>query len=295
MKQNRNAFNSDLLIDFIVYGISFFILIITLYPFLYVLSMSVSIPAAVNSGKVFLFPVGFDLGAYKIMFSNKTIWLMYLNSIWVVVFGTIINLFTTLSCAYVLSRKEFSLKRIVNIFITVTMFFSGGLIPFYIQVQSLGLINSRWALVLPVAANAWYIIIARTYFMTLPDSIEESARIDGCNNFKILLSIILPISMPIIAVIVLYSAVYHWNAYFNAMLFVTNPKKQPIQLYLARVIISNQMSAIMQGMADNKEKESYIQHLKYAIIIITILPIMCVYPFLQKYFVKGLLLGSVKG
>jgi ABC-type sugar transport system, permease component len=149
--------------------------------------------------------------------------------------------------------------------------------------------------VLPVAANAWYIIIARTYFMTLPDSIEESARIDGCNNFKILLSIILPISMPIIAVIVLYSAVYHWNAYFNAMLFVTNPKKQPIQLYLARVIISNQMSAIMQGMADNKEKESYIQHLKYAIIIITILPIMCVYPFLQKYFVKGLLLGSVKG
>jgi ABC-type sugar transport system, permease component len=258
--------------------------------------MSISSPEAVESGRVFLFPIGFTLQPYIILLGSSEIMTKYLNSIIIILLGTSMNLFISVTAAYPLARKGFRLKKPLMIYITATMFFSGGLIPSYLIVQYLGLMNTFFSVVLPVAASAWLIIITRTYFMTIPESIVESAYIDGCSNTGILFKMMLPLSVPVIAVVVLYSAVNHWNSYFTAMLYLTKKELQPIQLYLARIVMNMQYDKIMADLASQtmQKGNTYKQHVKYAIIIITILPIMSIYPILQKYFVGGIMLGSIK-
>lgn len=257
--------------------------------------MSISDPGAVMAGRVRFLPKGIDLTAYKTLLNNPDVWQKYLNSIWIVVIGTSINIIVTMMAAYPLSRKEFRIGKYFMLAITITMFFSGGLIPFYLQVRTLGLFNSRWSLILPVATSAWYIIIARSYLQTIPDSIIESARIDGAKEFKILLKLILPMSMPIVAVIGLFAAVSFWNSWFNAMLFISNKKLHPIQYYLVQILVQNKAEGVMMdNLSVQNAGGTYREMLKYAIIILTIVPIMCVYPFAQKYFIKGMLIGSIK-
>lgn len=292
----KKHITKDSIFVFSCYSIVAIITLLMIYPFLYVLSMSISSPEAVESGRVFLFPIGFTLQPYIILLGSSEIMTKYLNSIIIILLGTSMNLFISVTAAYPLARKGFRLKKPLMIYITATMFFSGGLIPSYLIVQYLGLMNTFFSVVLPVAASAWLIIITRTYFMTIPESIVESAYIDGCSNTGILFKMMLPLSVPVIAVVVLYSAVNHWNSYFTAMLYLTKKELQPIQLYLARIVMNMQYDKIMADLASQtmQKGNTYKQHVKYAIIIITILPIMSIYPILQKYFVGGIMLGSIK-
>jgi putative aldouronate transport system permease protein len=287
---------SEIGLDIAVVMISIVTIIITFYPFLYVFSMSVSDPSAVVSGKVKVFPIGFSLESYKLIFQSTEIWIKLKNTIWIVVVGTLLNIVTTLLAAYPLSREEMPFRRFLMIFFTFTMFFSGGMIPSYLLIKNLGLINSLWALVLPGAVSVWYIIIARTFLKTIPASLIESAKIDGCRHIGILLRIVLPLSLPIIAVVALYGAVHYWNSYFSAMIYIMDSNKQPLQLYLVRILVSGETNRMVNELGDLSygETASYQEQLKYSIIIFSILPIIGLYPFLQKYFVKGMMIGSVK-
>lgn len=287
---------SEIEVDIIAIAISIVTIVVMFYPFLYVFSMSVSDPGAVISGRVKLFPIGFSIESYKMIFQSAEIWRKLGNTIWIVVVGTLLNIILTVLAAYPLSRPELPMRKTFMFVITFTMFFSGGLIPSYLLIKSLGLINSLWSLVLPGAVSAWYIIIARTFFRTIPPSLVESAKIDGSSQYGIMMRIIVPLSLPIIAVVALYGAVSYWNSYFSALIFIMDSDKQPLQLYLMRVLISGESARMVnEGQALNfSQKASYEEQLKYAIIIFSIIPIIGLYPFLQKYFVKGMMVGSVK-
>lgn len=270
------------------------IALITLYPLVYVFSMSISDPINTIRNAIFLYPIGFSLQAYKMVFMNPDIYVSYLNTIFYTVVGTSVNLIMTVLAAYPLSRKDFTGRRPVNAIILFTMFFSGGLIPNFILINSLGLYNHRAAMIFPIAIDVFNIIIARTYFQTIPDSMAESAKIDGANDFIIVWRIIVPLSAPIIAVVALFCAVNYWNSYFLALIYLPNPKLQPIQLYLYKVLTlaSNQMINSLGTVAGAQSLYTY--QIKYACIIVVILPILFVYPFLQKYFVKGVMIGALK-
>jgi putative aldouronate transport system permease protein len=271
----------------------------TLYPFIYVASMSISGVEAVNLQKVWLYPIDISFKAYGMILNNSNIWGSYYNTLWYTVVGTFINLVMTILGAYPLSRREFFARNFIMVFIVFTMFVSGGLIPSFILVNKLGLYNTRWAIVLPAAVGTMNIILMRIYFMTsIPLELIESAKIDGCNDIGILLKIILPLSKPIIAVITLFVAVGFWNSYFTAVLYLPNSKLQPVTILLQKILISNQTNMLMDPSVSIAEKQalySYGAQLKYSTVIVTILPIVCVYPFLQKYFVKGIMLGALKG
>ena len=279
--------------DAVIVFLLFFIIVITLYPFIYVLSMSISDPIYAIKQEIWLLPKGFSLGAYKMCFENPDIWNSYYNTIWYAVVGTCINILMTIIAAYPLSRRTFFAKDFFMMGIAFTMFFGGGLIPAFLLIKNLGLYNTRWAMVIPGAVGAYYIIIARTYFETIPESLQESAKIDGANDITILFRIFIPLCKPIIAVLILFYAVGHWNSYFSALIYLPNVKLQPLQLYLVKILIQNQMS-MMSGMTDQYERTLYAVQLKYAAIIVSILPIICTYPFLQKYFVKGVMIGAIK-
>jgi len=283
--------------DRISYGIICVILVvallITLYPFVYVLSMSISNPIHVMNNTVWLFPKGFSLDTYMKVFENGEIWVAYGNTLFYTVVGTAINVVMTFLAAYPLSRRTFSGRKPIMMGIVVTMFFSGGLIPSFILINNLGLYDTRWALLLPGAVAAFNIIIARTFFQNIPESLFESARIDGANDIGILFKIVLPLSKAILAVLTLFYAVGHWNNYFNAMLYVSNVKLQPVSLYLMKILIQNQ-DPTMQDMREALDRMLFSMQLKYTMIVITTLPIVCIYPFLQKYFVRGVMIGSLK-
>ncbi|TMV45845.1 carbohydrate ABC transporter permease [Paenibacillus mesophilus] len=268
-------------------------LLITLYPFVYVLSMSISDPIHVMNNSVWLFPKGFSLDTYKKVFENGEIWIAYGNTLFYTVVGTAINVVMTFLAAYPLSRRTFSGRKAIMVGIVVTMFFSGGLIPSFILINELGLYDTRWALLLPGAVSAFNIIIARTFFQNIPESLFESARMDGANDIGILFRIVLPLSKAVLAVLTLFYAVGHWNNYFNAMLYVSNVKLQPVSLYLMKILIQNQ-DPTMQDMREALERMLFSMQLKYTMIVITTLPIVCIYPFLQKYFVQGVMIGSLK-
>ncbi|HDY87337.1 MAG TPA: carbohydrate ABC transporter permease [bacterium] len=288
----------ELGIDIIVYAICALVLAVTLYPILYVFFMSISTPRAVYMNELSFLPDGIYLQSYKDILSKSEIWVYYYNTIWIVGFGTSINLILTLFTGYTLSRKDFKFRNYLMAFMVFTMFFSGGMIPFFIQVRKLGLVNSRWALVLPFALSAWNVIIARTYFQSaIPESLHEAAIIDGASKFQILTRIIMPLSKPILAVVALWCAVGFWNSYFWALVFLPNPAKQPIQVFLVKALIqhsSSQLTILLQGF-ETVEGMSVLEQMKYVIIVITILPILAVYPVLQKYFIKGVMIGSLKG
>jgi putative aldouronate transport system permease protein len=267
---------------------------VTLYPVVYVISMSISGADAVLKQQVFLFPIGFSLGSYRLILANSQIWLSYGNTLWYTGVGTCLNVSITLMAAYALSRREFFIRRPVMILIAVTMFFSGGLVPLFVLVNRIGLYNTRWAIVLPVAVNTYNLIIARTYLhISIHDSIPESAKIDGCNDMTILWRIVLPVAQPIIAVLTIFYAVSHWNSWFSATLFLNDVGLHPLQLFLRKLLLQSEMNpSVMMEMTP--ELSAYMQQLKYACIVVAILPILCLYPFLQKYFVQGVMLGAIK-
>ena len=280
--------------DVMIYGLGMFAMLITLIPFLHVIAMSLSDPLSVLKQEVFLLPKGIQFDAYRLVVENKMFWTTYGNTIWIVFFGTLTNVILTVLLAYPLSRNGFFLRRPVMMTITFTMFFSGGLVPLFITVNRIGLNNSRWAVILPYAISTYNLIVCRTFFENIPDSLMESAKLDGANDLRILLSIVLPLSTAIIAVLTLFYAVAHWNSYFPAMLFISKGDQQPVQVYLIRVLIQNSEALADEGSA-GYSRALIVEQLKYSVIIVTILPITVLYPFLQKYFVQGVMIGAIKG
>ncbi|MDR1060959.1 MAG: carbohydrate ABC transporter permease [Clostridiales bacterium] len=271
----------------------FVFMLATLYPMLYVIfaSLSNSSELMAHTG-VLLRPAGFSLAAYQNVSRNKMIPSGFRNSIFIVVVGTALNLALTTVGAYFLSRRDQALVKPVTLFILFTMFFSGGMIPNYLNIDSLGLADSLWAVIFPGAINTFYLIIMRTSFMGIPSSLEESAKLDGANHFVILARIFLPLSKAVLAVMVLYYGVDHWNAWFNAMLYIRNRDLYPLQLTLREILISNDMTQMVNMAAD---AERISETIKHAVIVVVTLPILCLYPFLQKYFVKGVMIGAIKG
>lgn len=274
---------------------------VMLYPFLYVISVSFSDLKAIRMGLVKLWPVGFDLTAYKICLANPDIWRAYYNTIIYTASGTFITVLLTAITAYPLAIKNFYGKKVITIFFTITMFFGGGLIPTYLLIMGLGFIDKIWAIIIPGALSMWNIIIFRTNFQQLPDSIYESAFVDGARRWTILFRIILPLSKPIIATIALFSMVGFWNSFYNPLIYLNSVSKFPLQVYLRNLLITRSMtmgyidSAIQAQRGKAEDTSGLLTAIQMATIVISIGPIILVYPFAQKYFVKGMLVGSIKG
>ncbi|RKN70662.1 carbohydrate ABC transporter permease [Paenibacillus ginsengarvi] len=268
---------------------------VTVYPVLYVALASIS-----DAGRMMghhgllLKPLGFSLDAYKNVFDNPMILKGYGNTFFVVIVGLAFNIVLTAFGAYALSRKSLGYRKPIMLFIVFTMFFNGGLIPFYFAVKGVGLLNSLWALIIPQAINTFNLILMKTAFEAIPDSLEESAKIDGANDFVILFRIILPLSMPVVAVMLLYYGVSHWNSWFQAMIFLQDRSMYPLQLVLREILLQGEVSSMQSGAAAGDIAMLSVT-LKYATIIVATVPILLVYPFLQKYFVKGALIGAIKG
>ena len=269
--------------------------IVCLYPMLYVLwaSLSSANQLMEHSG-ILLYPLNPNMEAYKTVLKNPMILTGYANTIFVVVIGVSLNVLLTILGAYFLTRRNVMFQKYVMMAITFTMFFSGGMIPFYLVVRNIGLYNSRWALILPSLVNTFNLIIMRTSMQNIPRELEEAARVDGASHMRILVQVVAPLSKATTAVIVLYYGVEHWNAWFNAMLFLNDRFLYPLQLVLREILIQNDTSTMTQGMGF-VDGISIAETVKYAVIIVATLPILTIYPFLQKYFVKGVMIGAVKG
>lgn len=273
-----------------------FLMFVTLYPFWHVIMASFSDSnLLLQHTGVLILPEGFSTEAYRYVLKNQRIYSGYLNTLFVVIVGTALNVLMTSLGAYVLSRRHFAIRKLLTVAIVFTMYFSGGMIPQYILINNeLGLKNTLWALILPGLISTWNLIVMRTAFFGVPESIEESARLDGANDFVILFRIILPTILSTVAVIVLFYAVGHWNAWFDAALFLRKKEKYPLQLVLREILILSSTET-MTNDVDFTDKEAIGESIKYATIIVTTLPVICIYPFLQKYFVKGVMVGAVKG
>lgn len=284
----------DYIFDSFNYIMLILLMIFTFYPLYYIFVASLSsVSEIAKHGSIMLFPRGFTLEAYTAVFKNKMILIGYRNTLLYVFLGTSLNMLMTILGAYALSRKWLMGKKIFMFMIVVTMFFGGGLIPSFIVVQKLGLYNSFWALIIPGAVSAWNIIMMRTYFLGIPDSMEESARVDGANDFQILFKIILPLSTPIIAVMILFYAVGHWNSWFGASIYLQKRELWPLQLILREILIQGR-TADMGAINTSTNQAQTAKNLKYATVVVSTLPILLVYPFLQKYFVQGIMIGSLK-
>jgi putative aldouronate transport system permease protein len=281
---------------FRVFNIIFMLcfMFITAYPVWHVIVASFSDGKELlkHSG-LLLYPLGLTAGAYKNVFRDPMILRGYVNTLIVVFFGVILNIAVTAVGAYVLSRRNVLWQKFLMSFILFTMLFKGGTIPFYFTVTGLGMDDSLLALIIPTAVNTFYLIIMRTSFLSVPESLEESARLDGAGHLTVLLRIVMPLSMPIIAVMLLYYAVDRWNGWFNSMLFIKTRAKLPLQIILRGILLQNDTSMMTQG-TTALDQESVGEAIKYAVIVVATVPILCVYPFLQKYFVKGALVGAVK-
>jgi putative aldouronate transport system permease protein len=288
--------NDERYFNLIVYTIASALLIIVIYPLLFVLSASFSSPVEVIEGKVWLLPQGLTLDPYYRVFENESIWKGYANTILYTVAGTLVNIVLTILAAYPLSQKDLPGSRQLMIMITVTMFFSGGLIPTYLLVKSLGMNNTIWAMVIPGAISTYNLIVMRTFFQNgIPHELQESAWIDGSSNFRLLLSIIIPLSKPIIAVMVLFYGVGHWNAYFNALIYLKDRELFPLQLIMREILILNQSEDMGLDGSGMAERVLMAESIKYSVIIVSSLPVLLLYPFVQKYFVQGVMIGSIKG
>lgn len=287
----------DYIFDSVNYFILLLLVLITLYPLYYILVASLSSPAAIAKHGVMMFwPEDITMKYYGAVFDNPMIVVGYRNTIFLVVVGTAINMLLTIFAAYALSRKWLMGRNIFMFIIVITMFFGGGLIPSYILVKNLGLYNTIWSLIIPGAMSSWNVILMRTYLIGIPDSLEESARMDGANDFHILFRIILPVSMPIIAVMILFYAVGHWNAWFSASIYLKDRNLYPLQLVLRSILINNSLGEMGDtGYRSSGTAREVTKGLKYATVIASTLPILFVYPFVQKYFIKGIMIGSLKG
>lgn len=275
----------------------YFMILIVILPLMHVISVSLSNPSAVSAGKVLIFPVGFSLNAYHTLINTKSIITGMTNTVFYTVAGTILNIFMTIICAYPLSRKTLPGRKFLLWIFTFTMMFGGGLIPSYLNIRNLRLLNTRWALIIPGAMSVWNMIITRTFFMnTIPDELIEAGEIDGASDFQCFMRLVLPNSITIVAIMALFYAVGHWNQYYTAMLYLNDPELYNLQLVLRNIIASTQ--ALMEqtdNIAAAEKTAETIEVLKYAVIVFASLPIMIFYPFVQKYFVKGVMVGSLKG
>ncbi|HZG87869.1 carbohydrate ABC transporter permease [Paenibacillus sp.] len=281
--------------DGVIYSLLSLLVVLTLYPFLYVLMASISDPKLFSQHQgILLWPKGFSLETYKYVLENPNIMTGYRNTLFYVMAGTTINMFMSSLGAYALSRKYVRGATAIMILIVFTMFFSGGMIPNYLNVRSLGLLNTPWAILLPTAINTFNLIVLRTAFAAVPDSMEESAKIDGAHDFTILFRIFIPLSLPIMAVMTLFYLVQHWNSWFPALIYLQDRNMFPVQLFLREILIASSTDN-MTGSVGQLDQYQIGQTIKYATIIIVALPIACVYPFLQKYFTKGIMVGAVKG
>lgn len=287
----------DVVVDAVVYVGVAFAFVITLYPFVFVLSMSISDPVAVVRREVFLLPKGFSLDAYRTVLNDPIVLRSYYNTIWYTGVGTTLNVVFTVMAAYPLSKRNFSARRVLMFLFVFTMFFSGGLIPMFVLVVKLGLYATRWAIVLPPLIATFNLIICRTFFFqTLPEELFESARIEGAGEWRIVYKIVAPLSKPIIAVLVLFYGVQHWNSFFPALLYLPKADLQPIQLYLRRVLIQASPEAVRQfETGEAGEGIMAMVQIKFAVMIVAVLPILLLYPLLQRYFIKGVMIGALKG
>jgi putative aldouronate transport system permease protein len=271
------------------------LMLLTLYPLWHVAVASFSIPSQVLAHRgLFLWPKGLTLETYQFLFKHPLLLTSYGNTIYYVLFGTGINLIMTFHAAYVMAKRNLYFKKYIMFFVVLTMFISGGLIPSFLLIQSLKMYDTVWAIVLPGSISTYNMIMMRTYFMGLPIDLEESAKIDGAKELTILYRIVLPLSAPIIAVIALYYGVSHWNSWFSAMIYLKSRSRYPLQTVLREILILGQMSSLQE------ETDAYVYRsieatVKYATIMVATVPILCVYPFLQKYFAKGVLIGALKG
>ncbi|MGQ8872302.1 carbohydrate ABC transporter permease [Paenibacillus sp. TSA_86.1] len=277
-----------------LYIILSLVLVAVLYPLIYIVSSSLSSPSAVSSGKVWLWPVDLSFEGYKAVLRNEQVLMGYANSLFYTVCGTFISVALTIMIAYPLSKKTFVGRSTLMIFITFTMLFAGGLIPTYLVVKSLGLIDTRWALLIPNAIWVWQVIIARTFFQnSIPEELSEAADIDGCSDIRFIFSVILPLAKPIVAVLSLMYAVGQWNAYFDALIYLKSQSLYPLQLILRSILIlgsSGNMDA-----SEMIKQQQMAELMKYSLIVMASLPVLIIYPFVQRYFVQGMLVGSVKG
>lgn len=296
MAQVRKQFSDHFFYTIATILLSIF-LILVLYPCIFVVSASFSSGTAVQSGKVILFPVDFSTEGYKIVFNTPTIWLGFMNSIFYTVCATLLNVTLTITAAYCLSRKDLPGHNLLMFIFTFTMFFNGGIITNYLLIQKLDMLDTRWSMIVPGAINVYNLIIARTFIKeNIPNELLESAQLDGCSDMTFFVKIVLPLSKAILAVLVLFYGVGHWNAYFNAMIYLNTKSLYPLTLFLREILLSSQIDP--SSVAD-PELQAIIADtaavIKYALIVISMIPILIIYPFVQKYFVKGVMIGSIKG
>lgn len=297
-KKNRiDLCLSDRIMQAIVYALMLLLILIILYPLIYVVSSSFSSGEAVSTGKVLLWPVEFSLQGYKAVFSYQQVWVGYRNTIFYTVVGTLLNLTLTIMAAYPLSRKNFQFRNFYMTLFLIIMFFSGGIIPNYILMTKLHLTNTRWSLILSGSISVYNMIIMRTYFQnSIPNELLEAAKIDGITDIGYLLKVVLPLSKSILAVITLYYAVSHWNSYFNAMLYLRDESLYPLQLVLRSILNVGKIDLSQITDAEIiKQMRGLSDLMKYSLIIISSAPIIIAYPFVQKFFEKGVMIGSVKG
>ncbi len=301
MKTHKNKIH-DCTVDKLVYAVNYLFmalfLIVVLYPFVYIISCSFSSGQALISGKVTLLPVDFTLDGYKAILEYKDIWTGFANSFLYTISGTLLGLVLTILAAYPLSRSSLIGRKPIMMLFLFTMLFGGGLVPNYMLIVSLGMMNTIWAIILPTALSAYNVIVARTFFITsIPNELHESAELDGCGEFRFLISIVLPLSKAIMAVLVLWIAIGFWNSYFNPMIYLNDKEKYPLQLILREILLMANVD--FTKAAANPElyykNQQLSEILRYGTIIISALPLMILYPFIQKYFVQGVMIGSVKG
>ena len=297
MKRFRNYCINDKIFYVVCYIIATLVFILMLYPMIYVVSASFSSGAAISAGKVILWPVDISLDGYQTVFRNSEIWLGFANSIKYTVLATGINLVMTMTAAYCLSREDVPGTKIVLFLFTFTMFFGGNMITNYILIRSLGFLNTMWSMIIPGAISAYNMIIARNFIQSgIPKELFEASVVDGCSDIKYYLKIILPLSKPVMAVLLLYYAVGHWNSYFNPMIYLNDREKFPLSLFLREILLSSQID--YSTVADPElaiKLATLAMSIQYALIVVTLVPIMLIYPFIQKHFAKGVMLGSVKG
>lgn len=290
---------SDKIFD--TFNVIFFIVIVLLiiYPLYFMIIASFSDPGLVNTGNIWLWPKNVTLEGYRVIFQNDQIWTGYKNSIIYTVVGTTINVILTIAGGYALSRKDLIGRNYMMFFITFTMFFSGGLIPTYLLVRDLGLVNTMWALIIPGAVSAYNLIIVKTFFeANIPDELLEAGIMDGCSNMTFFLKIAIPLSKPIIAVMILFHAVGHWNQYFAALIYIRDASLYPLQLVLREILIveqSRDLSEVGAAILDDTGRANIASLIQYGVIIVASVPMLVLYPFVQKHFVKGVMIGSIKG
>lgn len=304
MRRNKSGFKksyNDKIFDIVNVLIMCVLLVIFIWPLWFVVIASLSDPNEVWLGNVILWPKGFTLASYEELKNYGDIWIGYRNTLFYTIVGTAVNMIMTVLAAYPLSRKDFMPRNVLMIFFMITMYFSGGLIPTYLVVNKLHLTNTVWAMIIPGAVSFYNVIVTRTYFInSIPISLQEAAELDGANTFQLMMKVIIPLSKPILAVIGLYYAVGHWNDFYTALIYLNNREYFPLQTFLRDLLMSSQLSisgtnAAGMDAATLEAKRQIAQTLKYSVIIVATVPVLCIYPFIQKYFVKGVMIGSVKG